>query len=383
MAVRGRRNVTTQPANAVVRNHESRITNHYDVIIAGASFAGLAVAQRLRGKRVVLLDRAPVGDGVTSACGAPVSIVRAMGAETSIQLVHDRLVLHTRAGETVWPLPEPFCTFDYRRFCELAFAHAGVEFIQAAVTGRSGSTLRTSRGDFSGTLLVDATGWRAALAGGPDSRYVNRRWMAFGIESEVECAFEPGLHFYFLPEVRDGYAWAFPIGGLVRFGVLSYLGRSKLGAPLEQFMSRFGLRPRAVHGGFLASGLRPAIVDGVFVAGDASGHCLPLTGEGIRTAVLAGFTCGALLRRVLDGELTPDHAAAEYQAFLAKSRRKFRALTWANLALLALPRLAATTAKILGRPGLLEPFLAHYLDVFAHPSVRPTDETLPVHSGRL
>ncbi|OLD48968.1 MAG: hypothetical protein AUI83_12590 [Armatimonadetes bacterium 13_1_40CM_3_65_7] len=83
---------------------------------------------------MVLLDRAPVGDGVTSACGAPVSIVRAMGAEASIQLIHDRLVLHTRAGETVWPLPEPFCTFDYRRFCELAFAHAGVEFIQAAVT---------------------------------------------------------------------------------------------------------------------------------------------------------------------------------------------------------------------------------------------------------
>ncbi|TMI99240.1 MAG: hypothetical protein E6H01_11375, partial [Bacillati bacterium ANGP1] len=209
----------TSLADALVANHESPITNHYDVVIAGASFAGLAVAQRLRGKRVVLLDRAPVGDGVTSACGAPVSIVRAMGAETSIQLVHDRLVLHTRAGETVWPLPEPFCTFDYRRFCELAFAHAGVEFIQAAVTGRSGSTVRTARGDFSGTLRVDATGWRAALAVGPGSRYVNRRWMAFGIESEVECAFEPGLHFYFLPEVRDGYAWAFPIGGLVRFGV--------------------------------------------------------------------------------------------------------------------------------------------------------------------
>src|SRR3989454_1823683 len=163
MAVRGGRNVTTQPANAVVRNHESRIRNHYDVIIAGASFAGLAVAQRLRGKRVVLLDRAPVGDGVTSACGAPVSIVRAMGAETSIQLVHDRLVLHTRAGETVWPLPEPFCTFDYRRFFELAFSHPGGGFIQAAVTGRSGSTLRTPWGGFSWTLLLGATGGRAAL----------------------------------------------------------------------------------------------------------------------------------------------------------------------------------------------------------------------------
>src|SRR2546428_11114522 len=96
-------------ASALPRSRE------FDVVIAGASFAGLAVAQRLRGKRVVLLDRAPVGDGVTSACGAPVSIVRAMGAETSIPLVHDRLVLHTRAGGAGWPPPAPFCTFDYPR----------------------------------------------------------------------------------------------------------------------------------------------------------------------------------------------------------------------------------------------------------------------------
>src|SRR5713226_2918677 len=106
-------------------NRESRITNHCDVVIAGASFAGLAVAQRIgrssfpaprggegrvRGMaprpRVVLLDRAPLGAGVTSACGAPVSIVRAMGAEESVQQIHDRLVLHTPAGEAVWPLPE-------------------------------------------------------------------------------------------------------------------------------------------------------------------------------------------------------------------------------------------------------------------------------------
>src|SRR2546430_10080908 len=139
----------TSLADALVANHESRITNHYDVIIAGASFAGLAVAQRLRGKRVVLLDRAPVGDGVTSACGAPVSIVRAMGAETSIQLVHDRLVLHTRAGETVWPLPEPFCTFDYRRLFGLWFPHRRGGFLPAAVYRRSGSPGRPAGGGLS------------------------------------------------------------------------------------------------------------------------------------------------------------------------------------------------------------------------------------------
>ncbi len=223
------------------------VDTDYDVVIAGASFAGLAVAQRLgrpraensdtRQRRIAVLDRAPVGDGVTSACAAPVSIVHAMGAADSIRQVHDRLLIHTPSSRAVWSLPESFCTFDYRQFCQRAFEYAGVDFIQASVTGRSGSIVQTTTGDVSGKFLVDATGWRAVLLGGPTSPLVNRRWMAFGIESEVEGTFEPGLHFYFLPEVRDGYAWAFPAGGGIRFGVLSYLGRSRLHGALEQFIA--------------------------------------------------------------------------------------------------------------------------------------------------
>jgi flavin-dependent dehydrogenase len=348
----------------------------FDVVIAGASFAGLAVAQRLgrsqaqrsgtRQRRVAVLDRAPVGDGVTSACAAPATIVRAMGAGDSIRQVHDRLVFHTPSSQAVWSLPESFCTFDYRQFCRCAFECAEVDFIQASVIGRSGSVVQTTTGDVSGRFLVDATGWRAVLLGGPTSPYVNRRWMGFGIESEVEGAFEPGLHFYFLPEVRDGYAWAFPAGGGIRFGVLSYLGRSKLHATLEQFMGRFGLRPGAVHGGFLASGLRSPVVDGVFVVGDASGHCLPLTGEGIRTAVLAGFTCGELLRGVLGGELSRNQAGNQYVEFTERSRRKFRALLWSNGALLALPLLAVgQAAKWLSSPSLLKLFMQRYFGIFS------------------
>jgi flavin-dependent dehydrogenase len=289
-----------------------------------------------------------------------------MGAADSIRQIHDRLVIHTASSEAVWSLPESFCTFDYRQFCERAFECAEVDFIQASVIGRSGSIVQTTTGDVSGRFLVDATGWRAVLLGGPTSLYVNRRWMAFGIESEVEGAFEPGLHFYFLPEVRDGYAWAFPAGGGIRFGVLSYLGRSKLRGALEQFMGRFRLRPRAVHGGFLASGLRSPVVDGVFVVGDASGHCLPLTGEGIRTAVLAGFKCGELLECVLGGELSRKQAGNQYQEFTERAHRKFRALLWGNRALLALPLLAiGQAAKWLSYPRLLQLLMQRYFGIFS------------------
>lgn len=190
--------------------------------------------------------------------------------------------------------------------------------------------------------------------------------MAFGIESEVPADIGPGLHFYFLPEVRDGYAWAFPCGGGVRFGVLSYVGRTKLWSGLVRFMARFGLRPGAVHGGYLASGFHDPVVRGVFVAGDASGQCLPLTGEGIRTAVLAGIRAGELLQEVLDGRRGFEGAAAEYRQFVAGARRRYRALLWGNLALLAMPlRLTGAAAAYLSRPGPLGVFMRHYLGIFA------------------
>jgi flavin-dependent dehydrogenase len=339
---------------------------HYDVVIAGASFAGLAVALSLRGHRVALVDRTPLGDGVTSACAAPVAIVHAMHADASVLQVHNRLVLHTPSTETVWPLPEPFCTFDYRQFCRAALAASGVEFVQSHVFGRRGLAVQTAAGDLMGTFLVEATGWRAVLAGGPASTYVDRRWMPFGIESEVAIAFDPGLHFYFLHEVRDGYAWAFPCAGQVRFGVLSYRGRSNLRAALQTFMARFGVQPGSIHGGFLASGLRSPVVDGVFVVGDASGHCLPLTGEGIRTALLGGLRCGDLLGRVLKGHLTVHEAEIEYRGFIEHSRQKFRALLWSTSALLALPLpVIGDVANWLSRPRPQQMFMQRYLSIFA------------------
>lgn len=348
----------------------------FDVVIAGASFAGLATARQLHG-RVLLLDRRPIGDGVTSACAAPVRIVEAMGAAASVLQVHDLLVLHSPGGRAVWPLPEPFCTFDYRRFCLGAAAGvargrgeeapgapavpaATVEFRLASVLGRQGRRVLTSSGVFEGRILVDATGPRAVLAGPGRPRHV-----AFGLESEVPARIEPGLHFHFAPEIPDGYAWAFPCGGVTRFGVLSYRGRTRLRPALERFMTRFGERPAGLHGGYLATAWTPAAFDNVFAAGDAAGHCLPLSGEGIRTAVLAGARCGALIQRVLDGEISLDGARAAYQAFIAADRRRYRALLGGNLLLLGLPRrLIGSAARLLGRPPIRRWFFGHYLGIF-------------------
>lgn len=215
--------------------------------------------------------------------------------------------------------------------------------------GREGRRVLTSSGVFEGNILVDATGPRAALAGPGRPRHV-----AFGLESEVPVQIEPCLHFHFAPEIPDGYAWAFPCGQAARFGVLSYRGRTKLRPALERFMARFGLRPDGLHGGHLATGWTPGTTDNVFAAGDAAGHCLPLSGEGIRTAVLAGAGCGALIQQVLDGEISLVEAQAAYRSFVAADRMRYRALLGGNILLLGLPRFLGRSGHRSGRQGGLE-----------------------------
>jgi len=332
-----------------------------EVVIAGASFAGLAVAREV-GARAVLVDPVPVGDGQTSACGAPVGVIEALGAGNAIQQRHHALILHLPGREVRWTLPEPFCTFDYRRCCLDALAGSDAPVLRASVLVRHGSTVVTSSGEIQSRILVDCTGWRAVLgkAGRRAPHY-------FGLEAEVAAGFPPGLHFYFGSEiVRDGYAWAFPAGGVTRIGLLSYRGRTKLQAGLEAFLARLGMPRGPLHGGFLGADLRPPILDDVFIVGDAGGQCLPLTGEGIRTAVWAGRASGRLIRMVLDGRLTLDEAQGRYRALVVRQQRRYRALLWATRGVLVLPwRLLGEMAAWIGRPGPLEVFMRRYLRIFS------------------
>lgn len=338
----------------------------YDVLVAGASFAGLALASRLRG-RVLVVDKDLPGAHPTSACGAPLRLLQAMGVEEAVQHVHDRIVIHTTRGTYRWDLGHtPFCTFDYRIFCEGALRRARVEFVQAVVSGLTGDGVRTSRGTYRARLVADCTGWRAVLASSVAPSGPQRLGRAFGIETEVQGPFEAGLHFYFWPDVApDGYAWAFPCGERVRLGVLSYRGRTKLLRGLHRFVAQFGLRPAGYHGGYLGIGVQDPVVGDVFVVGDAAGHCLPLTGEGIRSAVHAGWLVGDLFRGVLEGRWTLEWAKHAYRAYVARQQRSVKFLMVATQAALRLP--PAWFGRVVGAfstPFGQRTFLRRYLATF-------------------
>src|SRR5436305_6537941 len=107
----------------------------YDVLICGASFAGLAVARELAGAgaRVLMIDRYEVGERQTSACAMPTEWMEALGLLPSLRQTFSELVIHMPFGTSRYGLPWTFSTFDYRTLCSLLLELSDVSFETAKV----------------------------------------------------------------------------------------------------------------------------------------------------------------------------------------------------------------------------------------------------------
>src|SRR5215469_18833416 len=130
------------PERATKRGAQrTRLERDCDVLICGASFAGLAVARELAGSgaRVLVIDRYELGERQTSACAMPTLWLDALELMGSWRQSFDEIVVHTPFRTARWPLPWSFSTFDYPELCALLWAQAaapGVEMQTATVTGR-------------------------------------------------------------------------------------------------------------------------------------------------------------------------------------------------------------------------------------------------------
>src|SRR5277367_2429565 len=108
------------PIRATKRGEErTPLDGRHDVLICGASFAGLAIARELArsGADVMLIDRYEIGERQTSACGIPTGWLTAMGLQEAMQQTFGELVLHTPHTTVRYDLPWTFSTFDYRLLC--------------------------------------------------------------------------------------------------------------------------------------------------------------------------------------------------------------------------------------------------------------------------
>src|ERR671932_1299668 len=319
-----------------------------DVLICGASFAGLTVARELAGTgaRVLVLDRYEIGERQTSACAAPTDWLERLGLRDSIRQTFSDLVVHTPHGDARYGLPWTFSTFDYRELCALLAAQGEFEFETAKVDGRTGTTVHTDLGDVSAPLLVDGLGWRRVLGHGyqpPDAP------LSRGLEVHPGGASDDLEIWIDRRYVPAGYGWSFPARDEVRVGVGSFDPRFHVKDTTVLLAEDLGSDTVRYQGNWIPHKLRPATEDGVFFVGDSAGHCLPLTAEGIRPALLFGVACGRELRSVVAGARTREEALRRYHDFNAEHEWKFRWMLRAQRAVPRVPpRLLAPMIRALG-----------------------------------
>lgn len=327
------------PVRATKRGAErSPLSGSPDVIVCGASFAGLAVARELVscGADVLVLDRYEIGERQTSACAAPTAWIEALGLGRTVRQTFGSIVVHLPAETLRWELPWTFSTFDYRALCEGLWEQCGpARFDTAVVTGRrdgDGEALvvETDRGPLASRLVVDALGWRRVLGTGRRAIQPPKATLSRGLEvhppgsgEDLELWLDPAY-------VRRGYAWSFPAGDEVRVGIGSFDPRDHVREPTVRLAHDLGREATGYQGNWIPHRMRAPTGGGVFFAGDSAGHCLPATAEGIRPALYFGGICGRELRLVLEGRQSRGQALERYAAACEDKRYAFERMLLAQ-----------------------------------------------------
>ena len=314
------------PRRATKRGDErTPLDRDCDVLICGASFAGLSVARELAGggADVLVIDRYEIGERQTSACAAPTEWLDNLGLRDSIRQTFDKLVIHTHKRTYRWRLPWTFSTFDYRTLCALLAAQGEFEFETAKVDGRTGTTVHTDRGELKAPLIVDALGWRRVLSNSANIQPPEAR-LSRGLEVHPHTGGDE-LEIWIDPKYTPaGYSWSFPAAGELRVGVGSFRPRDHVKEPTVRLAGDLKVDAVNYQGNWIPHEIRAASEDGVLFVGDSAGHCLPTTAEGIRTAFYFGLAAGRELRAVVDGRQSHREAVEHYARFSDAHAWKFR-----------------------------------------------------------
>jgi flavin-dependent dehydrogenase len=349
-----------------------------DVLICGASFAGLAVARELRafGTSVLVLDRYEIGERQTSACAAPTEWLLNLGLAESIRQTFGSLLVHTPSRTARWPLPWTFSTFDYPTLCGLLWDQSGdAAFETAKVNGRTGNVVHTDRGDVRARVIVDALGWRRVLGSGANFQPPEAP-LSRGLEVHPSGRGDDLELWLDRRYISPGYGWSFPARDELRIGVGSFDPRLRVKDPTLTLASDVDADAVRFQGNWIPHRLRPATEDGVFFVGDSAGHCLPLTAEGIRTALYFGVACGRELRAVLDGRQDQAAALRRYGEFSASHRLPFECMYFAQQSVRRLHGAPMDAlVRLFGRRRVSCRAFRHYLDV------APPSAALPAPPG--
>ena len=255
---------------------------------------------RVKRRSVLVVDRYEIGERQTSACGIPTAWLTALGLQESLQQTFGELVIHT-----------PYATARLRSAVDVLDVRLPHAVLVALGSGRHLVRVR------------DRHGVREARLCGPygprrDPRAADRRCARLAARARrrrrtssrpMHCCRAGSKSTRSAPEriSRSGStartcppATAGGFRPTTSFGSAS--GRSTRGITCASrrcgWRSDLDADTVRYQGNWIPHALRDATEDGVFFAGDSAGHCLPLTAEGIRTALYFGLACGRELRAV-------------------------------------------------------------------------------------
>ncbi len=281
-----------------------------DVLVVGAGPAGssAALAAAKGGARVLMVDRKKEA-GVPVQCAEfiPIPVLQRCSEASGIicQSV-TTMRTHLPDGEVVSMRSKGAICNRGRFDAYLAgrAVDAGAEVIRGA------SAFRLTNG----VVLVNGGGvvWEirpAVIVGADGPSSVVRQWMQLRRNDCVRgrqyllplgCKLET-TEIYFHNQIPGGYGWLFPKGEVanVGIGVEPRYEKSSLSI-LKNFVNELhgnkilkDVKPLAVTGGLIPVGGPAKVWRGnIVLAGDAAGHCHPVSGAGIANAIFAGELAG-------------------------------------------------------------------------------------------
>ena len=300
----------------------------------------------------------------------------------------DSLVMHTPHGDARYRLPWTFSTFDYRELCELLWrdCDAALRDRQGERARRAGQRRRRDRRrDRPRRPLRPARRRRARLAphAGRRRRLPAARRAALarargpprGPGEDLEIWIDRRY-------VPAGYGWSFP-------PATSCGSASAPSTPASTSATRPSCSPRTsasdrvrYQGNWIPHKLRRATEGGVFFAGDSAGHCLPLSAEGIRTALYFGIAWAASCAGSSRGGRAASRRRRRYAEFNDSHEWKFRwMLRVQRLVPRIPPRLLGPLVRLLGAKRFVDWSFDHYLQI-APPDFAASadDQTVPASS---
>ncbi len=171
-----------------------------------------------------------------------------------------------------------------------------------------------------------------------------------------------------------GYGWSFPARDELRIGIGSFNPKFHVKDTTVALTKDLGKEPNEYQGNWIPHKLRRATEGGVFFVGDSAGHCLPLSAEGIRTALYFGIALGRELRDVVEGRQSREQAAATYAEFNDSHEWKFRWMLRVQRLIPKIPpRILGPAIKLMSSKRFVDWSFRHYLEIAPPTFARSAD----------